>query len=352
MSRDADFVVSELDTPVGGVAAVATRLSRRDLWGTFKVRWGWGRMSYRVTPGLYAVGKPNAKSPVLVSANYKLSFDTLRKELGGIDAWVLVVDTNGINVWCSAGKGTFSTDCVVRGVEATRLSEVVSKRRLILPQLAAPGVAADEVRKRTGFYVSYGPVRARDLPQYLSAGLRATDEMRRVTFTTRERMVLVPVELVHALKPIALIVLAAFVIAGFDRHGFHFARAWQGGWPNAIAVVGAAVAGMALTPLLLPWIPGRAFSLKGALMGLAWVGAWMALRHAIGLSAGPALALAHALVLVPLSSFLALGFTGCTSFTSLSGVQLETRRAIPLMIASAVVGAVWLLVALFRGGLA
>ena len=45
---------------------------------------------------------------MLVTANYKLSFDSLRFALATIDAWLLVTDTRGINVWCAAGKGTFS----------------------------------------------------------------------------------------------------------------------------------------------------------------------------------------------------------------------------------------------------
>ena len=77
-------------------------------------------MDYRVEPGLYAVGSPTADSPVLVSANYKMSFDRLRSALPGVDAWILVLDTKGINVWCAAGKGTFGTDELVRRIEAAR----------------------------------------------------------------------------------------------------------------------------------------------------------------------------------------------------------------------------------------
>ena len=50
-------------------------------------------MRYSVAPGLYAVGAPDRESDVLVTANYKLSFDTLRRELKGFNAWVLVLDT-------------------------------------------------------------------------------------------------------------------------------------------------------------------------------------------------------------------------------------------------------------------
>jgi hypothetical protein len=75
----------------------------------FLARWGINRMGHRVEPGLYRLGNPAPESPVFTSANYTLSFDALRSALAGNDAWILVLDTKGINVWCAAGKGTFGT---------------------------------------------------------------------------------------------------------------------------------------------------------------------------------------------------------------------------------------------------
>ncbi len=75
----------------------------------FLARWGVNRGGHRVEPGLYRLGSPGPDSPVFASANYTLSFDALRAALGGVDAYILVLDTKGINVWCAAGKGTFGT---------------------------------------------------------------------------------------------------------------------------------------------------------------------------------------------------------------------------------------------------
>ncbi len=118
-------------------------------------------MNYKVDPGLYALGEPNADSPVLVSANYKLSFDALRSALPGRNFWILVVDTDGVNVWCAAGKGTFSTEELVSRIESSGLTRLVSHRLLIVPQLAAPGVAAHRVRELSGFKIKYGPIRSK-----------------------------------------------------------------------------------------------------------------------------------------------------------------------------------------------
>ncbi len=134
-------------------------------WDHFLARWGVNRSGHRVEPGLYALGNPTTDSLVFVTANYTLSFDALRSALTGIDGHILVLDTQGINVWCAAGKGTFGTDELVRRTEATVLHDVVRHRVLILPQLGAAGVAAHKVAERTGLQVEYGPVRAADLPE-------------------------------------------------------------------------------------------------------------------------------------------------------------------------------------------
>lgn len=116
--------LGEIDTPVGSFPVVPTKLVWRDHLGSLSVRFGYGRMDYAVKPGLYAVGRPSVVSPVLVSANYKLSFDVLRRELSGLDCWILVLDTKGVNVWCAAGKGTFGTAEVVLMVKESELAHV------------------------------------------------------------------------------------------------------------------------------------------------------------------------------------------------------------------------------------
>ncbi len=133
-----NWVLGVASTPAGIAPRVATALRWGDAMGSWKARWGVNRMNYMVSPGLYAVGTPGAASPVLVSANYKMSFDRLRRELTGIDAWIVVLDTKGINVWCAAGKGTFGTEEIVDRVERYRLSELVTHRVFIVPQLGLP----------------------------------------------------------------------------------------------------------------------------------------------------------------------------------------------------------------------
>jgi len=208
---DQAFIIGRIKTPVGEVPQVSSDLTPADRWGAVKARWGVGRLHFTVDPGLYALGNPNEESPVLVTANYKMSFDALRRALPGLDVWILVLDTRGINVWCAAGKGTFGTGELVGRIQGSGLERVVKHRKIILPQLSGPGVAGFQVKKLSGFQAVFGPVRAQDLPAFLETGCRATPDMRRKTFTLRERAVLIPVELVQALKPALLVMLAVFL---------------------------------------------------------------------------------------------------------------------------------------------
>ena len=322
----ARWIIGNVPTASGDVPRVATELTWRDKLGTLKTRLGFRRLSYSIRPGLYAVGHPDGHSPVFVTANYKMSFDRLRHELMGIDGWIMVLDTRGINVWCAAGKGTFGTAEIVARIAAVDLPGVVSHRTIILPQLGAPGVAAHEVLKQSRFKVVYGPVRAHDLPEFLKKGMTATPEMREVKFSFKDRFVLIPIDLFGSLK----VAIAAFaLVLAIELILTRAALITRG---NVVPFLGAILAGNILGPLLLPWIPGRSFAWKGWILGLLW--AFAVCAHAGGVLPG-------ALLILPaLSAFLTLTFTGSSSFTSLSGVRKEMKIALPLIICSAGLGIV------------
>ncbi len=309
-------------------------------WDHILVRWGYRRDAHRVEPGLYALGHPTPAAPVFVTANYTLSFDALRTALHGIDSYILVLDTQGINVWCAAGKGTFGTEEVVRRVESTGLRDVVTHRRLILPQLGAPGVAAHEVKRQTGFSVAYGPVRAADLGAYMDTGT-ATPEMRRVRFTLWDRLVLIPIELVHVAVPAFVAALLLWLLAGPLA---------------AYAAVSAILGGAVLFPILLPWLPARDFSAKGFILGgiIASVFAVLALVGPGEMSTPLRLgwAVAYLLAMPPVTAYLALNFTGATTFTSRSGVKREMAtyiRPMAILFASGVLLALGLVLVRWFG---
>jgi NAD-dependent dihydropyrimidine dehydrogenase PreA subunit len=138
--------------------------------------------------GLRKVGHPGPASPVLVTGNYDLTVRRLLRDLQGLDAWVVVAPSQGVNVWCAAAGGHFGTHQVVTAIKTSGIEGRVEHRRAILPQLAGTGVVAQDVARRTGWRVKFGPVYARDLPSYLAAGQQASGAMRHVRFTLWERL--------------------------------------------------------------------------------------------------------------------------------------------------------------------
>jgi hypothetical protein len=326
---DRPWIRGYLRTGGRSIPRVGSELTRRDVLDGWKVRWGIGRSDSRVMPGLYALGEPNRGSQLFVSANYKLSFDTLRRGLAGLDAWILVLDTKGINVWCAAGKGTFGTAELLDKIGRLRLAELLSHRVLILPQLGASGVSAPEVSRLSGFRVVYGPVRAGDIHAFLESGMKKDEGMRRVEFTFRDRIILVPIELVHTLPYIAVSIPLA-LLAGFPAGEGYAGRAATA----LAALLGTILAGTVAFPSLLPFLPSQAFSIKGAILGALWGGV-------CGIVSGASILRTASFVLVggAVVAFLGLNFTGSTTFTSQRGAQLEVDRGMLPMILALAAGA-------------
>lgn len=292
------------------------------------LRLGINRNAYMVDPGLYALGDPSSDDPVLVSANYKLTFDILRSSLKNRNLWILILDTRGINVWCAAGKGTFGTEELINKIEKTDLPGKIMHRKLILPQLGAPGIEAHKVQEKTGFRVIYGPIMARDISEYFDAGFKVTDRMRKKKFPLKERVELIPLELIQSWK-VVLIMTGVSALLTVIFGNFSSLRISTDMIPSFLAVI----AGALLTPVLLPWIPARAFAVKGAIVGAITAAGFLFL---VPVPPGRMMFIAAAVTAV--SSFLAMNFTGASTYTSLSGVVKEMRYAVPFQFVLLVLG--------------
>lgn len=241
--------------------------------------------------GLYAVGNPGRRSPVLVTGNFVLTVRRLVKAIDGkLDAWLLIADSSGINVWCAAGGGYFTAEKVIAAVKTARLEQVVDHHALILPQLCANGVDGWRVRQATGWGVHWGPPRAEDLPAYLAAKRKKTDRMRWVRFPLKDRLEMVTV----TLGMYGLLILIPLLL--FFRPLF---------WPIAISLFALSY----FYAVLLPWIPGRDGLFKSiplALMALAGLFVYRTLWDPL-----PSLRLFHwSIGLVGLSVFVAAELQG------------------------------------------
>ena len=318
--------------------------SLTDYVGAIKVRMSLGRNGYIVKPGLYKLGNPDRSSEVFVTANYKLTFDILRKNLFDLNVWILVLDTKGINVWCAAGKGTFGTDELVSKITEYKLHEVVEHKRVIVPQLGAVGVSGYKVKKASGFKVIFGPVMAKDIKAFIFSGCKADESMRQVPFGFLDRLILTPVEIVNSSKylVIALLILGITLGIRFDQSSITFSI--EQTFTAALFLSTSYMAGAFFTPILLPWLPSRYFAMKGIISGsLIFLTAVLVSSIDLAQSA----IVGWLFLSLAISSFLAMNFTGASTYTSLSGVKKEMRIFVPIQIALGFVGLVLVMISKF-----
>jgi NAD-dependent dihydropyrimidine dehydrogenase PreA subunit len=139
-------------------------------------------------PGLRGIGQPGPDAPVFVTCNFDLTVRRVVKALQGLDCYLLVAPSHGINVWCAACGGLFNAHSVTSVVKTSRIAEKVDHRTLILPQFSAPGIDIARVERETGWRCKFGPAYAADIPAYVAAGFRKTEDMCRARFPLADRL--------------------------------------------------------------------------------------------------------------------------------------------------------------------
>lgn len=335
-----------METSAGRVPILTSEIFPFDKHWELLMRLGIGRDNYTVPVGVYAIGKPDKGSPVLITGNYKLTIDKLREDLSGVDTWLLVLDTKGVNVWCAAGKGTFSTEELIYRIKKHKISSLVDHKTLILPQLSAPGLSAWQVTKYTGFKVEFGPVHSNDIIRYLENGNIASDDMRRVRFGLHNRMEVALVEMVSAIRfliPIFILFVSARLIQG----NMSILGVMVSSVKSTLAYLIAILIGTLMFPAILPKLPFRMFSAKASILGFFWSFILVAYPEPFGFSRDMFTATSNILLSTSVIGFLGLNYTGSTTFTSLSGVKKETMRALPVIGSAFILGLTLIIVSAF-----
>ena len=137
--------------------------------------------------GLIKIGKPDRNSPVLLTGNFGLTVKRVRKALKGIDAYLLVANSNGVNVWCAATGGHLTNHDVISVIKTSGIEDLVDHREVILPQLAATGLEGKTLHHKTHWKITWGPVYATEIPAFLESKKNKTEKMRVVRFPWRQR---------------------------------------------------------------------------------------------------------------------------------------------------------------------
>lgn len=200
-------------------------------------------------PRLIRIGNPGRQAPVLITTNYDLTVRRVCRSLRGMDCYLLVAPAGGIDVWCAAGGGRFTVDSIISILKTTRIGELVDHRRLILPELCANGINMFEVRRRTGWTAVFGPVDARDVPEFVQKRKR-TEKMMRVTFTPIERL-----EMGTAMWGSLGLRYSVFPLLMFGASG-------AGWFLTLLAALSAAIS------LACFRLPGKTFIQKAAVLGI------------------------------------------------------------------------------------
>jgi hypothetical protein len=221
------------------------------------------------------------------------------------------------------------------------LDKIVSHKRIILPQLGATGVAAHKVKEGTGFNVHYGPVRAADIKKFVDDGYRATREMRKVTFNFADRIKLIPNDFMYGKFYLPGASVLVFLISFIRSKGMFSNASFSNGFQAILNVFLAYSAGILITPVLLPYLPGRQFSLKGSISGVI-IAFILFLLNRTGDNICEKIAW---FIIIPvISSFMAMNFTGSSTYTSLSGVKKEMKVAVPMQIILSATGIILLII--------
>ena len=138
--------------------------------------------------GLIKIGFPDRNSPVLVTCNFHLTVERVKRALKGMDCYLLVANSQGINVWCAAAGGHFTHHSVISVLKTSGIEKLVNHRKIILPQLAAPGAEAKIIRQKTDWKVIWGPVYVKDIPTFIENKFKKTPAQREVEFPLSQRI--------------------------------------------------------------------------------------------------------------------------------------------------------------------
>ncbi|OGL50501.1 MAG: hypothetical protein A2161_19295 [Candidatus Schekmanbacteria bacterium RBG_13_48_7] len=150
-----------------------------------------------------------------------------------------------------------------------------------------------------------------------------------------DRLVLILVETISWGKYIIVAIAAFFLLSGLNKYGYSSDLAILTGFRAARNLLSSLFAGSIITPILLPWIPGKNFSFKGFFIGF-WVVFVFNLFEF--LATGIIEKISWIFIIPALSSFIAMNYTGTSTYTFLSGARKEMRTAVPLQLTASLVG--------------
>lgn len=290
----------------------------------FKAFYSWifaFRRTFIIEPGLYYTGERyNRDTPLLVTCNYHMTVFLLWRILKNRSIRLLVIDTKGINVWCSSGKGQFCAKEIIKQIEkydrkTLSVSETIS---LILPKLSLSGVSIAEL-KRNSIDPQIGPVYGKELPEYLD-DIPFKDRVDdRFKFSMKDRLFTLIPSLVQFSKYAIYIGMGLFVWDYFFKTDIY----WQ------VIPISMVIAVMYI--IFFPLLPTKTFALKGLfLCGLQILGLCIFYFLFNENSMDQLSFLFYLFLLCGANLFFPLYYTGNSGVSNYSLVKKEIIRYLPV----------------------
>jgi len=262
---------------------------------------------YIIKPGLYYIGQNEKDAPLLVTANNFLTVFLLVRRIKKRNVRLLVLDTKGINVWCSAGKGQFSDKEIISKADHFGLLNSGNKLKIILPKFSLSGVNLKELRKN-GIRPIIGPLYAKDVPGYLDEGSFSDQTDDIVNFGLKSR--------IFTALPTAVQFFYYFLtiyVISLDTLPYHLI--WL-------------ATGLAfLYPLLFPLLPGKLFAIKGLFLAL-----FISIISMLIINISFSDQLSLIIFIFATSVFIALSYTGNSAVSNYSSVRKEIARFYRLLV--------------------
>ncbi len=290
----------------------------------FKVLISWilsYRRTFSIEPGLYFTGKEyDMNTPMIVTCNYHMTVFLVWRKMRRIPVRVLVIDTKGINVWCSAGKGQFNAQEILKQL-AKYPKEILTneaKLQLILPKLSLSGVKLSDLRPYDIDPI-IGPIYLEELPAFLTKRPFKNSIDSHYKFDLRDRLfTLIPtfIQFTVYLGIGAIVLLAIHLWLN------------TGIWWQVIPI------GLTITTiyiLMFPWLPTKSFAKKGISLFFILSALFVAILNHYGI---------HRVLdwvfyvsfTVGASLFFSLYYTGNSGVSNYSEVRRETIIYLPISV--------------------
>ncbi|MEM3874291.1 MAG: acetyl-CoA decarbonylase/synthase complex subunit gamma [Candidatus Bathyarchaeia archaeon] len=125
------------------------------------------RKPVAVEPGLKVFGTPDENSPVMFTTNFALTYYTVASDIESakVNAYLLVVDTEGIAVDSAVAGRKLTAEKVAEAIKASGIENKVKHRKLIIPGKAAR--LSGEIEELSGWQVLVGPRDSSEIPKFL-----------------------------------------------------------------------------------------------------------------------------------------------------------------------------------------